>query len=78
MAEIVYDVARKTAKNTSSMLQDVQASRQTEIDYINGYIVRRAAELGIDCDSNERVIEMVKKVQVIDEKDIAQYFPDYT
>lgn len=57
---LVRTVAQKTAANTSSMLQDVQGGRETEIEYINGYFVRRAKETGVECSTNERIVELVK------------------
>lgn len=39
-------VARGTRVNTSSMRQDVEAGRRTEIDAINGYVVEQAQETG--------------------------------
>jgi 2-dehydropantoate 2-reductase len=37
-----FDVARRTADNRSSMLQDVAAGRRTEVDAISGYVADRA------------------------------------
>jgi 2-dehydropantoate 2-reductase len=74
---IVLDVAEKTAKNTSSMLQDVRAGRPTEIDYINGYIVRKGKEQGIECKTNEKLIQLVKEGKVVGAQDIKSRFePD--
>ncbi|KAE9369414.1 2-dehydropantoate 2-reductase [Stipitochalara longipes BDJ] len=71
---IVLDVAEKTAKNTSSMLQDVRAGRPTEIDYINGYIVKRGKEQGVDCEMNDKVIRLVKEGKVIGANDTKSEF----
>ena len=60
--DLVVEVATKTGANISSMLQDVRAGRRTEIDYINGYIVRQGKKLGISCVHNEKIVEMVKVV----------------
>jgi 2-dehydropantoate 2-reductase len=56
----VQEVARKTGANRSSMLQDFDRSRETEIDFINGAIVREAAALGIPVPVNRAVTRLVK------------------
>jgi len=75
LESVVLSLAERTAKNTSSMLQDAKAGRKTEIDYINGYVVRRGKELGIDVTNNERLVEMIKGGKVIVEGEIKNYFP---
>ncbi|ODH46767.1 hypothetical protein GX48_07167 [Paracoccidioides brasiliensis] len=52
-------VMANTAKNVSSMLQDVRLKNATEIRYMNGYIVKRGEDLGIKCALNYMVIQMV-------------------
>ncbi|KAL9120408.1 MAG: hypothetical protein Q9187_003031 [Circinaria calcarea] len=59
----VAAICKKTSTNVSSMLQDVRRGRQTEIDYINGYIVRRGEELGIRCVLNYMLAKMVRGKQ---------------
>lgn len=56
---LVKKLANATAENTSSMLQDMYASKTTEVGYINGYIVRRGDELGIRCALNYMIIQLV-------------------
>lgn len=65
LEKTVEDAALKTAQNISSMRQDVRAGRMTEIDYINGYIVKRGTEQGIDCRLNRALVQMVQDKHVI-------------
>ena len=42
-----------------SMLQDLDNGRPTEIDYINGYVVRKGTELGVTLPLNRKIVELV-------------------
>ena len=46
----------------SSMAQDVAKGRPTEIDYMNGYIVERGAEIGVATPVNAAVVDAVKEI----------------
>ena len=46
LRDYVMQVIDATAENISSMLQDIRALRHTEIDYINGFLLRRARAHG--------------------------------
>ncbi len=56
----VESVCRATAANRSSMLQDVEAGRRTEIDSINGIIVAEGKANGVDVCANEIVWRLVR------------------
>ncbi len=58
--ETVREVVEKTRNNISSMLQDYRAGRRTEIDYINGAIVRLGKEKNIDTPVNYTLTLLVK------------------
>jgi 2-dehydropantoate 2-reductase len=47
----------------ASMLQDVEARRQTEIDYLNGGIVRYGREHGVPTPLNEAVTALIKGIE---------------
>ena len=53
-------VAQATAANTSSMAQDIAAQRRTEIDAINGYVVERAAENGLEVPTNRTLMALIR------------------
>lgn len=52
-------VVTSTADNRSSMLQDVRAGRRTEIDYLNGYIVRLGEEKGVAVPANRDLYDRI-------------------
>lgn len=54
------EVARKTAKNLSSMFQDVRRGAPTEIDAICGAIMKRGAKHGIRTPYNKACWTMVR------------------
>ena len=60
---MTLDVCRRTAKNLSSMLQDINNKRPTEIDSINGKIVAAGKKLGIPVPVNEELVQEVKKIE---------------
>lgn len=63
LAAAAAAVARGTALNTSSMLADMQQGRQTEIDYLNGYVARLAAQQGQPAPVNAAMLELVRAKQ---------------
>jgi 2-dehydropantoate 2-reductase len=52
-------VAKATAGNRSSMLQDVERCKRTEIENINGEIVRTGTEAGTDVRMNQMLVSLV-------------------
>jgi len=47
-----------------SLLQDVMKGRRTEVDYLNGYLVRKGREVGTPTPINEAVVRIAKRVEV--------------
>lgn len=59
----VESVCRATSSNVSSMLQDILNKNRTEIDFINGAIVRQAKALNIPTPVNEVLTNLVKTIE---------------
>jgi len=60
---IVFKVAEATAVNRSSMGQDVDNNRTTEIAAINGFIVDEAKKLGIETPVNFALTALVQTLE---------------
>lgn len=63
IVDIVRDVVIRTKNNRSSMLQDIERGKRTEVDFINGAIVRTAEGLGIEVPFNRLMFLLVKGVE---------------
>ena len=72
---LVVNVADKTKDNISSMLADVRAGRKTEIDYINGYIVRRGEEVGVSCVVNYGIMQTVVGKAMLTQREAREDVP---
>ncbi|MDD5292132.1 MAG: 2-dehydropantoate 2-reductase [Candidatus Omnitrophica bacterium] len=70
--KLIYDdavekteaVCEATAQNISSMLQDALKKKKTEIDYINGAIVRQGQSMGIPTPVNSLLVDLVKSIEL--------------
>nr|WP_255494035.1 ketopantoate reductase family protein [Halarchaeum sp. CBA1220] len=58
--EETLTVARRTASNVSSMRQDLEAGRETEVEAIHGAVVSRAAEAGLPAPVNRTLADLVR------------------
>jgi 2-dehydropantoate 2-reductase len=61
--EFVLSVASKTSMNTSSMLSDTINRKRTEIESINGYVIRAAKKHNISVPVNEALYAMIKTIE---------------
>jgi 2-dehydropantoate 2-reductase len=51
------------AKARSSMADDLAAGRKTEVDYLNGELVRLAERLRRDAPVNRAIVELIRKAE---------------
>jgi len=65
-AEPILDIMgspEQFGKMKSSMLQDIERGRKTEIEYLNGYIMKKGAQVDVPTPVNEAIVEMVKEIE---------------
>jgi len=51
------------AKARSSMADDLAAGRTTEVDYINGELVKLAKRIGANAPVNRKIVELIRKAE---------------
>ncbi|MGE4357651.1 MAG: ketopantoate reductase family protein [Candidatus Omnitrophota bacterium] len=59
----VKEVCKKTYSNISSMLQDILRKKKTEVDYINGAIVREGEKLKLSTPVNALLTDLIKTIE---------------
>lgn len=71
--EELLQVCRNTSRNRSSMLQDIEKGKKTEIDYLNGYIVERGKAFQLPVETNRALVSLIHgKEQILKEKRVDQ------
>lgn len=61
--QLVQKGANAPGKHRASMLQDVLAKRQTEVDFMNGAIVTRGEEAGVPTPLNRALWQLIKGLE---------------
>jgi 2-dehydropantoate 2-reductase len=56
----IHDLLAQVPDAKGSMVQDIEAGRRTEIDFINGAIVRAGQAVGVDTPVNRTLVALVK------------------
>ena len=56
-------VGRGSPDQRPSMGQDMAKGRRTEIEFLNGFVVREGNQVGIRAAANERLVDIVKRVE---------------
>lgn len=64
LADVMLDVARRTARNRSSMLTDIERGRLTEVEAIQGYIERAGERFGVSTPVNSILRRLVLAISV--------------
>jgi ketopantoate reductase len=54
---------RSVGAGRPSLLQDVLKGRRTEVEYLNGYVVKKGREGGTPTPMNEAIVEITKRIE---------------
>ncbi|MEM9904392.1 MAG: ketopantoate reductase family protein [Cyanobacteria bacterium P01_D01_bin.44] len=63
LATEIYQTARQVPHHYSSLYQDLMSGRPTEIEFLNGFIVKRGQQQGIATPYNERIYHRILALQ---------------
>ncbi|PHH60627.1 hypothetical protein CDD81_1417 [Ophiocordyceps australis] len=73
MRHMVCDIGKRSAANTCSMLQDVQAGRLTEVSELNGWLLDTAARLGrIALPTHAALVDLVEDRVALSKAELAR------
>jgi len=60
--QLIRKITEETARHKSSMLQDIEAERRTEIDVLNSEITRLAKSKGVKAPINTKIVDLIRKL----------------
>jgi 2-dehydropantoate 2-reductase len=62
-SDAVVGLYESQLTKTTSMLEDIRHGRCTEVDFLNGHVVRRGEELGVPTPLNSELVRLVHAVE---------------
>ena len=63
LENMILEVSKSIGTGRPSLAQDVMKGRRTEVDDLNGYVVRKGGEVGVPTPVNEAIVEVTKRVE---------------
>ncbi len=69
-------IGMKYRKLKSSSLQSLERGKSSEVDYLNGYIVKKARENGVDVPVNKAIVSMIHEIEMKKRSISASNFDD--
>jgi 2-dehydropantoate 2-reductase len=60
---IICIIGFKYRRLKSSSLQGLRRGKPTELDYFNGYILKKGGEYGVATPVNKRIVQMIKEIE---------------
>ena len=63
LVQMAWKLGQTMTQTTSSTAQDIARGKRTEIDSLNGYVVRKGRELGIATPVNQTLHALVKLLE---------------
>ena len=61
--DVVLALADAMPDQFSSTAQDIARGKASEIDFLNGFVVRKGVELGISTSADRTLLAMVKLIE---------------
>ena len=62
----MIEAGRTIGSGRPSLAQDIAKGRKTEAEHLNGYVVRRAIEVGVSTPVNRAVVELIGRIETGD------------
>ena len=75
LRKLVFGKLRLQGSKTSKMLNQLDRGWEADINSHNGYFIRRAKQLGVECPNNEMVVAMVKAKRGMYAKEMQDHVP---
>ena len=64
LESIVLEHGKQIGTGRPSLAQDLVKGRRTEVEYLNGYVLRKGVEIGVPTPINKTIVELTRQVEL--------------